>query len=210
MRMPVLLALVLLLPACAPKLERNVPEERVYRLTPPALEVSVAAPVNLLVLRPAVAPGLATQRIATLWPGNRLDYYANARWSGELGAVVQGATVEALSAAGALRHVEAEPGRFGASHVLGLELRRFEADYGRGTPPVARVVIAGTLGRHDRREPLASFTASAEAPAAADTLSAATAALDEAFGRALADLLASSQEALLADLAGQPAAPATR
>jgi cholesterol transport system auxiliary component len=208
--MPFLLALVLLLPACAPKLERNVPEERVYRLTPPALELSVAAPVNLLVLRPAVAPGLATQRIATLWPGNRLDYYANARWSGELGAVVQGAAVEALSAAGALRHVEAEPGRFGASHVLGLELRRFEADYGRGTPPVARVVIAGTLGRQDRREPLAGWTASAEVPAAADTLSAATAALDEAFGRALAQLLARSQEALLADLARQPGPEAAR
>ncbi len=212
MRSTMLLALALAFPlsACAPKLERNVPADRVYRLTPPTLEVAVALPVDLLVLDPVVAPGLATQRIATLWPGNRLDYYASARWSGPLGAVVQGATVEALSAAGALRHVQAEPGRFGATHLLGLELRRFEADYAGGAPPVARVAIAATVARYDRRLPLAAFTASAEVPAAEDTLGAVTTALDQAFHRALEDLLSRSQQALLDDLARQPPATAAR
>jgi cholesterol transport system auxiliary component len=204
------LAAALLLSACAPSFERNVPEERLYRLSAPALEVAVAFPVDLLVLRPAVAPGLRTDRIATLWPGNRLDYLADARWSGELGAVVQVATVEALAAAGAMRHVEAEPGRFAATHVLALELRRFEADYVAGTPPVARVTMVATLGRQDSRQALGTWAASAEVPAARNTVSGVTAALDEAFGRALVELLRQSQQALQSDPAGQPQAPTVR
>lgn len=207
MRM-LILAPLLLLAGCAPSFERNVPEERIYRLSAPALEVAAAFPADLLVLRPAVAPGLRTDRIATLWPGNRLDYLAGARWSGELGAVVQAATVEALAAAGALRHVEAEPGRFGATHALALELRRFEADYLAGVPPVARVTVAATLGRQDSRQVLGTWTASAEVPAASNTLTGVTAALDEAFGRVLAELLHQSQGALAGDLSRPPAPPA--
>lgn len=204
------LASALLLSACAPSFERNVPEERIYRLSAPALEVAVAFPVDLLVLRPAVAPGLRTDRIATLWPGNRLDYLAGARWSGELGSVVQVATVETLAAAGALRHVEAEPGRFAATHVLALELRRFEADYVAGAPPLARVTMLATLGRQDSRQALGTWTASAEVPAASNTQGGVTAALDEAFGRALVELLRQSQQALQSDPAGQPQAPTAR
>jgi cholesterol transport system auxiliary component len=205
-----LLVPFLLLAGCAPSFERSVPEERIYRLSAPALEVAVAFPVDLHVLRPAVAPGLRTDRIATLWPGNRLDYLAGARWSGELGAVVQVAAVEALAAAGALRHVEAEPGRFAATHVLALELRRFEADYVAGTPPVARVTMVATLGRQDSRQALGTWTAAAEVPAARNTVSGVTAALDEAFGRALVELLQQAQQALRSDPAGQPQAPAAR
>jgi cholesterol transport system auxiliary component len=204
------LAPLLLLAGCAPTLERNAPEPRIYRLAPPSLEAGAPLAADLLVLRPVVANGLRGERIASLWPGNRLDYFAGARWSGDLGDVVQTATVEALSAAGALRNVEAEPGRFGATHVLGLELRRFEADYVGGTPPLSRVTIVATVGRQDSRKALATWTASAEVPAAGNTITAVTAALDEAFGRVLAELLQHSQEALAADLAGQPGAPAAR
>ncbi len=205
-----ILAPLLLLAGCAPSFERNVPEERIYRLSAPALEVAVAFPADLLVLRPAIAPGLRTHRIATLWPGNRLDYLAGARWSGELGAVVQVAAVESLAAAGALRHVEAEPGRFAATHVLALELRRFEADYVAGTPPVARVTMVATLGRQDSRQALGTWTAAADVAAARNTVSGVTAALDEAFGRALVELLRQSQDALAGDLSRPPEPPAAR
>lgn len=201
---------LLLLAGCAPSFERNVPDERIYRLSAPTLEVAVAFPADVLVLRPAVAPGLRTDRIATLWPGNRLDYLAGARWSGELGAVVQIAAVEALATAGTLRHVEAEPGRFVASHALGLEIRRFEADYVAGAPPVARVTMVATLARQDSRQVLGTWTASTEVPAATNTLSGVTAALDEAFGRALVELLRRTPEALAADVSRPAEPPATR
>lgn len=210
MRVLVLAPLLLWLAGCAPSFERNVPEERIYRLSAAAFGADVALPLDLLVLRPVAAPGLRTDRIATLWPGNRLDYLAGARWSGELGAVVQAATVESIARAGVLRGVEGEPGRFGATHVLGLELRRFEADYVAGAPPVARVTIAATVGPQASRRALGTFTASAEVAAAANTVSGVTAALDQAFGQALGELLQRSHAALAADLARQPADAVTR
>ena len=136
-----------LLAACAGGFERNVPEPRVYRLSAPALEAGELLPAELLVLRPMVAAGLHTERIISAWPGNRLNYFAGARWSGELGNVIQGSLMDALRASGRLRTVEGDPARFRASHVLGLEVRRFEADYADapGPAPVARVSMTATI-----------------------------------------------------------------
>lgn len=200
------------LAACVGGFERNVPEPRVYRLSAPAVEAGEMLPADLLVLRPVVAPGLRTERIISVWPGNRLDYYADARWSGELGAVIQGSLIEALRASGRLRTVEGDPAQFRASHVLGLEVRRFEAVYAGavGLAPQARVMLAVTVGRYGDRRALQSWTVSSETPAAANTLGAVTAALDDAFGKAVMEIMARGTQAIAADLAGQPAATGAR
>lgn len=201
-----------LLAACASGFERNAPEPRIYRLSAPAMAAGEPLAADLLVLRPVVAPGLRTERIISAWPGNRLDYFAGARWSGELGTVVQGSLMEALRASGRLRTVEGDPARFRASHVLGLEVRRFEADYAvtAGAAPVARVTLTATVGRYGDRRALESWTVATETPAAANTLSAVTAALDDAFGKAVQEVVARSAQAIAADLASQPAARAAR
>ncbi len=195
-----------LLTACAGGFERNVPEPRVYRLSAPVLEAGELLPAELLVLRPMVAAGLHTERIISAWPGNRLDHFAGARWSGELGNVIQGSLMDALRESGRLRTVEGDPARFRASHVLGLEVRRFEADYADapGPVPVARVSMTATIGRYGDRRALQSWTVATEAPAAANTLGAVTAALDQAFGQAAAQIVERSAQAIAADLAGQP------
>lgn len=202
----------LLLTACAGGFERNVPEPRIYRLSAPAVEAGEPLPADLLVLRPVVAPGLRTERIISTWPGNRLDYFAGARWSGELGTVVQGSLMEALRASGRLRTVEGDPAQFRASHVLGLEVRRFEADYAAAAaaPPVARVTVTATVGRYGDRRALQSWTVATETPAAANTLGAVTAALDSAFGKAVTDVIARTAAAVAADLAGQPSPAVAR
>ena len=203
MKKVLLVAACLVLAACA-SFERNVPEPRVYRLSVPALPAGPGVEANLVVLEPVVAPGLDSERIASLWPGNRLDYYAGARWSGALGSLVQGTLVAAVRGAGRVTTVEADPGRFRATHVLGLEVIRFESDYGGGGDPVARVVMNATLARHGDRRALASWSAAGEAPASANTLTAVTAALDAAFARAAVELAGPALEALAADVAGQP------
>jgi len=129
MRPTILAAMAILLTACAGGLERNAPEPAVYRLTAPAVQGGSPIAADLLVLRPVVAPGLATDRIATAWPGNRIDYYAGARWSDELGAVAQGTLVDAIRAAGRVRFVEGDPSHFRATHVLGVEIARLEAEH---------------------------------------------------------------------------------
>jgi len=201
-----------LLVACASGFERNVPEPRIYRLSAPAVEAGEQLPAELLVLRPVVAPGLRTERIASAWPGNRLDYFAGARWSGELSSVVQGSVIEALRASARLRTVEGDPALFRASHVLGVEVRRFEADYApaSGPAPVARVLMTATVGRYGDRQALQSWTVAAETPATANTLGGVTAALDDAFGKAVTEIIAHSAQAIAADLAGQPQAAAAR
>lgn len=207
-----LIAAAALLAGCASGFERNVPEPRMYRLSAPAVATGETLPADLLVLRPVVAPGLRTERIMSAWPGNRLDYFAGVRWSGELGTVIQGSLMEALRASGRLRTVEGDPARFRASHVLGLEVRRFEADYvdATGAAPVARVLLAATVGRYGDRRALQSWTIAAEAPAAANTLGAVTAALDEAFGQAASEIIARGAQAIAADLASQPPATGAR
>ncbi len=192
------MAASLLLAACA-SFERNAPEPRVYRLPAVSAPAGRPADADLLVLEPAVAPGLDTARIASLWPGNRIDYYAGARWSGPLGSMVQGSLVQGIRGSGRLRTVEGDPGRFRTSHVLGVEIERFEADYGSGEPPVARVSMTATLARSGDRRALGTWSASADATASADTLSAVTAALGQAYGEAGAELLARALDALAAD-----------
>lgn len=208
MRNLALAAVGLLLAACAPTLQRNAAEPAVYMLAAPAPapapEPGQALAADLQVLRPVVAPVLRTERIATRWGGNRIDYYADARWGGELGAVVQAALVDGTRAAGRFRTVEADPGHFKATHVLGVEVTRFEADYTAGDVPVARVALTATVARQQDRRALAAWTVAAEQPAEANTLSAVTAALGHAFDRAARDIVNGTGEAVATDLSGQP------
>lgn len=204
MKVMVLLGLALLAAGCVGDLERNMPEPAVYVLTPPQAGTGPAVAADLLVLRPVTLPALRTERIATRWEGHRIDYYAGARWGGELGHVVQSSLVESIRATGRFRTVEADPGRFRATHVLGLEVTRLEADYTAGALPVARVALTATVARYNDRRPLASWTVTAEQAAEANTLTAVTSALDRAFGMAAGEVVAGTATAVAADLGGQP------
>ncbi len=95
-------------------------------------------------------------------------------------------------------------GRFNATHALALEIRRFEADYSAGEPPVAQVAFAVTLGRLSDRLVLTSFTVAAEEKASANRVSAVVAALDAAFARAAGEIAGRGFEAIAQDLARQP------
>lgn len=204
MRVTALAIVLLLAGGCVGGMERNAPEPSVYVLTPPVVAAGPALAADLLVLRPVVAPPLRTDRIATRLDANHMDYYAGARWGGELATVVQSALVEALRATGRFRTVEAEPGQFRATHVLGVEVSRLEADYSSGAVPVARVTLTATVARYQDRRALASWTGTVEEAAAANTLTAVTAALDRAFGSSAAGLVTRAADTVSGDLAGQP------
>jgi ABC-type uncharacterized transport system auxiliary subunit len=197
---------VALLAGCTGGFERDAPEPALYVLSAPRVEATamVRLPSDLIVLRPALAPALATERMATRWPGNRIDYYADARWSGDAGLVVQAALVESLRGTGNYQSVEADPGRFRPTHVLGVEVSRLEADYTNGAVPVARVVMTATVARHPDRRSLSTWTVSAERQAADNTLTAVTAALDEAFSSAALEIVTGTTGAIGTDLRSQP------
>lgn len=199
----VMLAATALLAGCGGGFQRNTPEPTIYLLTAPAAQPGPASAADLLVLHPVVVPALATQRIATRWPDNHVDYYAGARWSSGLGGVVQAMLVESCRRSARFRTVQADPGSFQANYVLGIDVQRFEADYATGAP-VAHVTMTATIARTGDRKALASWTVDAEQAASANTLTAVTAALDAAFGKAGADLVDRAADAIAADTAHQP------
>lgn len=195
----VMLAAAALLAGCGGGFQRNTPEPTIYLLTAPTAQAGPAGTADLLVLQPVVVPALATQRIATRWPDNHVDYYAGARWSGGLGGVVQAMLVESCRRSARFRTVQADPGSFQANYVLGVDVQRFEADYATAGAPVAHVTMTATIARTADRKALASWTVDAEQAASANTLTAVTAALDAAFGKAGADLVNHAADAIVAD-----------
>ncbi|HEY7753502.1 MAG TPA: ABC-type transport auxiliary lipoprotein family protein [Steroidobacteraceae bacterium] len=185
---------------CVGGLRDTDPGPLTYRVGAPELVGGDALTADLVVARPESAPGLGVNRIATVWPGRRFDYYAGARWAEELPLMVQSALVESLAGARRLRSVQGDLGRFRATHVLAVKVQSFEADYGAGGVPVARVALAVTLGRQSDRQVLASFTVAVEQAAAANRLAEVVAAMDAAFGRAATEVATRSFDAIAADL----------
>ncbi len=100
-----------------------------------------------------------------------------------------------------MRSVQGDFGRFRTTHTLTIEVRRFEADYTAGEPPVAQVALTVTVGRQSDRSVLAAFTVAAEERASENRVSAVVAALDSAFARAATEVAARSFDAIASDLA---------
>jgi ABC-type uncharacterized transport system auxiliary subunit len=67
---------------------------------------------NLAVLKPRVRTGLDTERIAALYPDRRLDYFADARWSGRLDEVIEDLAVQLLRARSGLADVSGDASAF--------------------------------------------------------------------------------------------------
>lgn len=203
------LAASLLVAGCFGGLKNKQPAPVNYRISAPKLASGEALGADVLVAVAATAPGLEGSGIAGRWPGSRIDYLAGARWPVRTSALIESAMIEALQDSGRLRSVQGDSGRSRTTHSLTLELRRFEADYTGGEPPVARVALAVTVGRESDRGVLAAFTVEAEERTAENRVSAVVAALDAAFQRAANEVAGKSFDAIAGDLAAAKA-PAER
>jgi cholesterol transport system auxiliary component len=202
------LAVCLLVAGCLGGLKKGVPPPVNYRISAPKLAPGELLAADVLVAVAATAPGLDGTGIAGRWPGSRIDYLAGARWPVRTPALIESALIEALQDSGRLRSVQGDFGRFRTTHTLTLEVRRFEADYTGGEPPVARVALAVTLGRQSDRSVLAAFTVEAEERALENRVSAVVAALDAAFQRAANEVAGKSFDAIARDLAAAQASAA--
>lgn len=187
-RLRVLTGLAAALLAACGGFVRDAPVPAVYRLFPPALPAGEALPAELRIERPTVAAGLGGDRVASLWPDGRIDYYRDARWGDDLARVVEAALVETLARTERLRAVQGDRAPFLATHVLQVDIRRFEADYSAGAPPVVRVSLGATLGTARDRRVLAAFDVAAEARARSNTQTDVMRAFNEAFARAAGEL----------------------
>ena len=196
--LPLLLTVAALTGGCS-FLKSNAGAEQTFVLRP-APPVTAATPVRvtLQMLRPTVDPGLDSARIVLVRPGNRLDYYAKARWSGSLADVVHSIAAQSLRASGAFASVDTDRGGFGAQTVLAITVRRFEAEYGQDemAPPTAHVRFECTLGDRLDRHTIANFDVDVAVPASENRLGPVVAALEWATNQALAQVIEKSSAAL--------------
>jgi cholesterol transport system auxiliary component len=148
-------------------------------------------PVDLAVLKPKLRTGLETDRIAVLYPDRRLDYFADARWSGPLSEVLQDLVLQEFHSRANLRTVSSDASVFSSAYWLELEVTDFQAEYAPGAAaPTVRVHFLARLGNSGDRRIRGQFDASAQQPAADNRLTAIVDAYARAADAALTDIVA--------------------
>jgi cholesterol transport system auxiliary component len=198
------LSSLLALSACFSGLKSNEPVQQTYVLEPsPAAQAAAgvtaagampgrprAAAQTLQVDVGMVAPGLGTDAIALLRPGERLDYYHGVRWAASAPLMLQTLAIDALREQRRFSMVEAEAGPFASGWLLNLELRHFEAEYTDAGPPTIHIVLVCTLGRRSNRDTEVAFTAESRVKADADRMQAVIAAFERGAGEVMAQVAA--------------------
>ncbi len=158
---------------------------------------SAQIPVDLAVLKPRVRVGLESDRIAILYPDGRLDYFANARWTGPLAEVVQDLAVRELHSRANLRTISGDTSAFGSSYWLEIEVTDFQAEYPAGaSAPTVHVHLLAQLGSSGDRRLLGQIEGTAQQTAAQNRLTSIVDAYARAADAAFAQIAAQASETL--------------
>jgi cholesterol transport system auxiliary component len=165
----------------------------------PAAADAPRIPVDLAVLRPRVRAGLDTDRIAALYPDRRLEYFADARWSGPLDEVIQQLAVQQFHATANLRNVSADASVFASDYWLEIEVTNFQAEYSAAAaPPSVHVHFLARVGTSADRHIMAVFEANAADQASDNRMSAIVDAYNRAADQALAAIVSGTMQTLSA------------
>jgi cholesterol transport system auxiliary component len=162
--------------------------------------LNTSSPVTaaeLAVLKPRVRAGLDTDRIAALYPDRRMDYFADARWSGPLDEVLQDLAVQEFRSNPALRNVSADASVFASTHWLEIEVTDFQAEYSAaGAAPTVHVRLQARIGNSGDRHILAHFAPDIRELATDNRMSAIVDAYSRAANEAFAEIAEGALQAL--------------
>lgn len=154
-------------------------------------------PADLAVLKPGLRSGLESDRIAVLYSDRRLDYFADARWSGPLTDVLQDFALREFHSRTHLRTITGDTSVFTSGYWLEIEALDFQAEYtAAGAPPTVHVHLLARIGDSGYRRILGRFEADARQPAAENRLTAIVDAYARAADAALAEIAARTDETL--------------
>ncbi|HLK71429.1 MAG TPA: ABC-type transport auxiliary lipoprotein family protein [Steroidobacteraceae bacterium] len=176
------------LAGCSGLFRSDAKPEQTYVLRAPAAtdggapaSSSAAALAVLQVAHPLSAPGLEGPHIMLVQADHRMNFYLGSRWPAPLPDVVEALATDTLRGSGDWQSIEDSGSPFPAQYLLQISVRRFDADYTRGSgAPTVEVVLDCTLGARTGRELVASFVAEGSATASGNRMSEVV----DAFARA--------------------------
>jgi cholesterol transport system auxiliary component len=144
----------------------------------------------LSILRPDVAPGLDTDRIALMQPDGSMDYYAKATFPDRVPPLVQQALLDAFEASGRIDAVAPEQAALHADYNLVIEIKDFSARYAQadGMPQVT-VGLTAKLSTAHGRAIVSSFSTSQTSNASANSAGAVAQALRQGLGTAVTQIV---------------------
>jgi ABC-type uncharacterized transport system auxiliary subunit len=184
--------------ACGGFLKSNASPQQIYVLHAATAAANGVGTATVSVLKPITQPGLLTARIALTRPGNRLDYFADSRWSAGLPDVMQTFAVQSLLASGRFATVVIDNGATRTALELLLTIRNFEAEYvSEGGVPRAHVAFDCLLVVRQPRSTVGRCDSEAMVPAEANRMGSIVAALEKAAQQAMAGV-AEKSSALIA------------
>lgn len=179
------LALSLLLGGCSTSnlLTSTEPQQTIYTLRPvePSGQGSVAAARVVEITTPSLPPGMDSDRyVLFLDDGQKLDYFAAARWSAGLDQIVQNITRRSASAV--LPYVVAITSGQGVDpdYRLQLKVNEFQPVYGTDSTaaPLLKASIEFTLVAVPEDKIVSSFTLTKQEVAADNRLDVITLGLE--------------------------------
>ena len=140
----------------------------------------------LAILRPDVAPGLDSDRIALTQPDGTMDFYAKVSYPDRLPPMVQQALLDGFEASGRIDAVAPEQAALHADYNLVVEVKDFAAHYSQpdGIPGVTVSITAKLTTAHGRAI-VSSFTTTQTGTASLNSAAAAAQALQQALAAAV-------------------------
>ena len=112
-------------------------------------------PLSIVIERPTIVSGLNTDRIALIKnDGRELDYFAQARWNGQLDKIVQDFMIESFENHYDIVEVGARSRHKKADYMVVTKIRDFQAEYAGDTdvPPTIKVTLVCSILKLPHKE----------------------------------------------------------
>lgn len=132
-----------------------------------------------------VADGL---RIAVRPSANELQVYKGASWARTPTDMIEDALMRTLEDSGHIPAVARQGSGVGADYKLVLDLRRFDSDYVRGTPPAATIELNAKLLHSQDQQVIAARTFVQAVPARSTAVADVVVAFEQALAAMTGDV----------------------
>ncbi|MGA2654894.1 MAG: ABC-type transport auxiliary lipoprotein family protein [Gammaproteobacteria bacterium] len=145
---------------------------------------------TMIIQTASVSKGLDGNKIILMHSPQRVDYYANARWSSQLSTMVQTSLIESFENSDVLDRVGSDFSSMHPEYALMLEIQDFQAEYQEeASPPTIHIKLVGKLVQYPEHALMASFTVETYKQAEENEVADIVRAFDEAFAGAQALLI---------------------